>query len=146
MQVVLKYAFPKFIAIDPQADILRLNTLNTNHDKHKLALQMAHQALYYNYATCKTNLAIYLIHSEHPFSIAEGEVLTEYIRTHNPNYEPISRNTIRTEMFRVVEKQNQMLIAILSSLPHKVAPTSDCWKTFNGNHYIVITAHYIDFD
>ena len=39
-----------------------------------------------------------------------------------------------------------MLIAILSSLPHKIALTSDCWEALNGYHYIVITTHFIYSD
>ena len=35
----------------------------------------------YNHATCKTNLAKYLIRSEHSFSKAEDEPFKEYIRT-----------------------------------------------------------------
>jgi len=39
-----------------------------------------------------------------------------------------------------------MLIAFISSLPHKIALTSDCWEALNGYHYIIITAHFIDSD
>jgi len=60
----------------------------------------------YNRATCKTNLAKYLIRSKQFFSMAENDALTDYIKTtHNPNYEPVSRNTITSEMFKVFEEQ-----------------------------------------
>ena len=58
----------------------------------------------YNRATRKTNLAKYLIRSSRPFSMTEDEVFTEYIRTHNPDFEPFNRNAIRIKMFRVVEE------------------------------------------
>ena len=38
--------------------------------------------------------------------MAEEDAFTEYIRTtHNLDYEPVSRNTTRSEMFKVVEEQ-----------------------------------------
>lgn len=60
----------------------------------------------YNPNTSKSNLAKFLIQSKQPFSFAENNVFTNYIRnTHNPNYEPVTINTIRSEMFRIVEEQ-----------------------------------------
>ena len=60
----------------------------------------------YNRVTGKTNLAKYLIRSKQSFSMAEDDAFTDYIRTtHNPDYEPVSRNTIRSEMFKVFEEQ-----------------------------------------
>ena len=77
--------------------------------------------------------------------MAEDDALTDYIRTtHNPNYEPVSRNSIRSEMFRVVEEQKQMLITFLSFLQHKITLTTDYWEALNGYHSIIITAHVID--
>ena len=49
-------------------------------------------------------------------------------------------------MFRVVEEHKQLLIVIFSSMPCKVSLTSDCWEALTGNHYICVTAHYIDSD
>jgi len=37
--------------------------------------------------------------------MVEDSVFTDYTRTtHNPDYEPVSRNTGRSEMFREVEE------------------------------------------
>ena len=59
----------------------------------------------YNHATCKTNIAKYFIRSEQHFIMPEDDSFTNYIRTtDNPKYEPVSRNTIRSEMFRVIEE------------------------------------------
>src|SRR5436853_190048 len=57
-----------------------------------------------------------------------------------------SRNTIKSEMFKIYEEYKQILIATLCSLPNRIALTSDCWEASNGNHYIVVTAHFIDID
>ena len=60
----------------------------------------------YNHETGKTNLVKYLIRSEKPFSMAKDDAFTDYIRTnHNPDYEPVNKNTIRSEMFKVFEEQ-----------------------------------------
>jgi len=59
----------------------------------------------YNCATGITNLAKYLIRSEQSFSMVEDDAFTDYIRiTHNPDCELVSKNTIRSEMFKVFEK------------------------------------------
>ena len=62
------------------------------------------------------------------------------------DYDPVNKNTIRSEVFKIVEEQKQILIAVLSSLPHKIALTPDCWEALNDYHCIVITAHFIDSD
>ena len=49
-------------------------------------------------------------------------------------------------MFKVFEEQKQILVAVLSSLSHKIALTSDCWEALNIYHYIVITMYFIDSD
>ena len=57
--------------------------------------------------------------------MAKNNAFIAYIRiTYNLKYEPVSRNTISSEMFRVVEEQKQILIAVLSALSHKIALTS----------------------
>ena len=43
--------------------------------------------------------------------MTEDDAFTDYIRiTHNPDYEPVSKNTIKSEIFRVFEEQKQMLL------------------------------------
>ena len=50
----------------------------------------------YNCVTDKTNLVKYLIRSEQPFSMVEDDAFIDYIKTtHNPDYESVSKNTIR---------------------------------------------------
>ena len=96
--------------------------------------------LSYNRAICKSNLAKYLIRAEQPFSFAEDETFTKFIRnTHNPEYDPFCKDTIKTKMFRIVEERKQLLLAIFSSMPQRVALTSDCWEALNGFHFIVST-------
>ena len=83
----------------------------------------------YNRATGKTNLAKYLIRSEQPFSMTEDDAFTDYIRTtYNLDYEPVSRNIIRSEMFKVFTEQKQILVTVLSSLSRKIVLTFDCWE------------------
>ena len=41
--------------------------------------------------------------------MAEDDTCTDYVRTtYNPNYEPVSKNTIRSEMFRVFEEKTNI--------------------------------------
>ena len=101
----------------------------------------------YNKNTERSNLAKFLIRSEQPLSLVEHDAFADYIRSsHTPHYEPCSRNTIKNEMFKQYNEYKNVLIAILSSLPHRIALTSDGWEAVNGNHYLVITAHFIDVD
>ena len=59
----------------------------------------------YNCETGKTNLVKFLIQSEQPSSMAEdNEFIDDTRTTHNSDYEPVSRNTIGSEMFKVSEE------------------------------------------
>ena len=50
-----------------------------------------------------------MIRSEQPFSLVEQELFAEYIRSsHTPNYEPVTRNTIKSEMFKLYEEHKQV--------------------------------------
>ena len=97
--------FSKMQKLEQLPDILRVNTPNTNHDKPKLALWMRIGTFTYNCATGKTNLPKYVIRSKQPFIMVKDDAFTDYIRIiHNPYYEPISRNTIRSKIFRVFKE------------------------------------------
>ena len=76
--------------------------------------------------------------------MAGDDTFIDYIKTiHNPDYEPVSRNSLRSEMFKIVEEQIQMLIAVLFSLPHKIVLSSDCLEALNDCHYIIITTYLL---
>ena len=67
----------------------------------------------YNRQRGKTNLTKYIILAVQSFNFAENEAFINFIRTaYNPEYYPLYKDTIRTEMFRVVEEIKQLLLAI----------------------------------
>ena len=101
------YAFFKNARTDPLARYIK--SKHSEHQPRQTQISTLGGTIgtfTYNRATDKTILVKYLIRSEQPFRITGDNAFTDYIRTaHNPDYEPVSRNTIRSEMFGVFEEQ-----------------------------------------
>ena len=90
----VSYSFPKNSETGPLA-----RHTKSKHPEHQpRQTQISTLGTFsYNRATGKTNLAKYLIRSEQSFSMAEDDAFTDYISTtHNSDYEPVSRNTVRS--------------------------------------------------
>ena len=69
----------------------------------------------FNRQRAKTNLAKYLIQAEQLFNFIKNEAFTNFIRTtHNPEYDPFCKDTIRAKIFKVVEERKQILFATFS--------------------------------
>ena len=99
----VSYSFPKNRGTGPLAR--HIKSKHPEHQPRQTQIRTLGNTLgtfSYNRATGKTNLAKFLIRSEQPFSIAEDDAFTDYIRTtHNLDYESVCRNTIRSEMFKI---------------------------------------------
>ncbi|KAK3404682.1 hypothetical protein EUGRSUZ_K00995 [Eucalyptus grandis] len=62
----------------------------------------------------------------------------------NPNVKHISRNTAKSDVVKVYEKEKRNLKSNIMSLSSRICLTSDLWTSVTTDHYMTVTAHYID--
>ena len=102
----VSYSFPKNAGTGPLTRYIKSKHQPQQTQNNTLGYTLG--PFSYNRAIGKTNLTKFLIRSEQPFSMAEDDLFTDYIRTtHNPNYEPITRNTIRSECLEYLKNKNK---------------------------------------
>ena len=99
----VSYSIPKNAETTPLAR--HIKSKYPEYQPRQIKISTLGGTFSYNRTTGKINLAEYFIRSEQPFSMAEDDAFTDYSRTtHNPDYESVSRNTIRSEVFKVFEE------------------------------------------
>ncbi|XP_061359781.1 zinc finger BED domain-containing protein RICESLEEPER 2-like [Gastrolobium bilobum] len=81
---------------------------------------------------------------EYPFSIVEDTVWMWAFKFANPDFEKVSRQTIKSDCMAIYQAEKKCLKAELMNV-NRISITTDMWRS---NHqvaeYMVITGHYID--
>lgn len=81
---------------------------------------------------------------EYPFSIVEHQVLMWAFQYANPEFQKVTRKTIRGDCLTVYEAEKKTLKDELKSVS-KISLTTDMWKSSHQVvEYMVITGHFID--
>ncbi|KAL5739860.1 hypothetical protein ACOSP7_028754 [Xanthoceras sorbifolium] len=61
-----------------------------------------------------------------------------------PRYEAMSRNTLKSEIFKLYNIERDKTLKLLESIESKVAITTDMWTSSTKMVYMVVTMHFID--
>ncbi|KAL5737543.1 hypothetical protein ACOSP7_030304 [Xanthoceras sorbifolium] len=61
-----------------------------------------------------------------------------------PRYEALSRNTLKSEIFKLYNIERDKTLKLLESIESKVAITTDMWTYSTKMGYMVTTMHFID--
>ncbi|OMP03692.1 putative Zinc finger, BED-type [Corchorus olitorius] len=94
----------------------------------------------------RESVAQWIMMHEHPFSIVEEEGFNMMQRRGMPEWEKVSRVTIKNDCMQIYETEKKRLVQLLKTV-NKVSLTTDLWKSSNQKiEYMVLTAHFIDSD
>ena len=81
---------------------------------------------------------------ELPFVFVEYDLFNLLMRTATPNYQRISRATVRKDCFTSYELEKKKLLALLKNAS-RISVTTDLWKSTNQKiSYMVVTCHFVD--
>ncbi|XP_051150502.1 zinc finger BED domain-containing protein RICESLEEPER 2-like [Andrographis paniculata] len=81
---------------------------------------------------------------EYPFSIVEDDAFIWSFQYANPEFQKVSRKTIRSDCIAIYEAERKALKELLKSVS-KISLTTDMWKSSHQViEYMVITGHFID--
>ena len=117
-------------------------TINTSFSETETVAKM--QNFKYDQSKIKEVLSHMIMVHELPFSFVEYEVFNLLMKTATPQYQSVSRATIRKDCFAAYEVERKKVSILLKST-NKVSITTDIWKSTNQKvSYMVVTSHFID--
>ena len=98
----------------------------------------------YNKETCRLALSKYIVLDELPFRHVEGEGFRQFVRTIQPWFDIPSRMTVARDVLKLYAEEKNKLKNILKH--ERVSITTDTWTSIQNLNYMVITAHWVDYD
>ncbi|CAI8599562.1 unnamed protein product [Vicia faba] len=75
-----------------------------------------------------------------------GQVMVDldWLKYLNPDFSPISRNTVKADVEQLFKMEKETLKKELANIPSRISLTSDLWTTCTTEGYICLTSHYVD--
>ncbi|OMP08157.1 putative Zinc finger, BED-type [Corchorus olitorius] len=100
----------------------------------------------FDMAKMREEAAHWILMHEHPFSIVEEEGFNMMQKRGMPEWEKVSRVTIKKDCVQVYEVEKKKLKAFLRNV-NKICLTTNLWRSSNQKiEYMVLTAHFIDLN
>ena len=87
-----------------------------------------------------------VIRHNYAFDMADHEAYNDMLLYLNPDVELISRNTLKADVLKIYKREKARLKEVLSKHSGRICLTSDLWTASTSQHYIVLTAHFVDHD
>ncbi|XP_039116476.1 zinc finger BED domain-containing protein RICESLEEPER 3-like [Dioscorea cayenensis subsp. rotundata] len=94
----------------------------------------------------RREIAMMIAIDEQPFIMVENIGFRRVIAAACPEFKMMSRKTIKRDIMLLYKRERQNLKDILIECPSRICLTSDTWKSITEDHYICVTAHFIDHE
>ena len=106
--------------------------------------QELHNHVFDQQQSCHEFASTIVLH-EYPLSIVDHIGFRKFVKSLQPCFKLVSRNTIKGDILKIYELQRLKNCNILEKLGSKIAITTDMWTSSNTKKgFMAITAHYID--
>ncbi|CAL9012312.1 unnamed protein product [Prunus brigantina] len=108
-------------------------------------LQTGISSFKYSHAKMRVELARFIACAKLPFRFAENRCFERFVQVAlQPEFKKVSRNTNRSDVVKLYDKEKKKLMNVFSTLKGFIAVTSNMWDGGNNLPFICVTAHYID--
>ena len=88
-----------------------------------------------------------IVMHEYPLSMVDHLGFRRFASGLNPEFQMISRNTLRSDLLKMFEDRKYTLKKLLEVNQGWVAVTTDMWTASNPKKgYMAVTAHFVDDD
>ncbi|KAJ4801534.1 Zinc finger BED domain-containing protein DAYSLEEPER [Rhynchospora pubera] len=81
-----------------------------------------------------------------PYSVIETRFWKPAMRSLNPDYKSVGRQTLRNDSVGIFKNGFDLLLSEFDKIDSRVSFTSDIWTSSVNLEYLCLTAHYIDND
>ena len=92
----------------------------------------------------KSLVAKMIIMHELPLRFVEYTGFQEMMGYCQPRFESMSRNTLKSEIFKLYNFERDKTKKLLESIESRVAITTDMWTSSTKMGYMIVTMHFID--
>ncbi|TXG70074.1 hypothetical protein EZV62_005009 [Acer yangbiense] len=92
----------------------------------------------------KSKVAKMIIMHELPLRFVKYTGFQEMMGYCQPRFELMSRNTLKSEIFKLYNMEKDKTLKLLDNIESKVAITMDMWTSSTKMGYMVVTVHFID--
>lgn len=93
----------------------------------------------------RNKLVTMIVVHEYPLSMVEHFGFKDFVKSLNPTFKMISRNTLKSDIFKMYNSDKVSLKRLLEYNDSRVAVTTDMWTASNQKKgYMVVTSHFID--
>lgn len=93
----------------------------------------------------RKELARMVIMHEYPLTMVDHEGFRNFCKSLNPCFKMVSRNTIRSDCFKIYDIEKEVTMHILEKNEGRIAVTTDMWSSsLQKKGFMAIIAHYID--
>lgn len=93
----------------------------------------------------REELAKMIVLHEYPLRMVEHVGFRRYSHALQPLFRVVSRNTIKSDIFRIFEYERDQTMKLLESNASRIALTTDMWTSSNKKKgFMAITSHFID--
>jgi len=93
----------------------------------------------------RQKLTTVVVKHELPLRFVEYESFREFVDYCNPLVKHMSRNTLKSEIFKIYNIEKGKAMNLLEITNSRVAITTDMWTACNQKKgYMVVTGHFID--
>ncbi|XP_021757908.1 zinc finger BED domain-containing protein RICESLEEPER 2-like [Chenopodium quinoa] len=89
-------------------------------------------------------LSLAIVEHDMLFQFVEFKGFRRCFNYLHPDFKPVTRNTIKSDVLKMYKRGKEKLKAVLGSTCSRIALTSDCWTSITTDGYISLTAHYVD--
>ncbi|KAH9752810.1 BED-type domain-containing protein [Citrus sinensis] len=93
----------------------------------------------------RQKIATLVVKHELPLNFVEYEAFRDLISYANPLVKNLSRNTLKSEIFKLYQAEKAKAMALLENNDSRVAIPTDMWTASNQKKgYMVVTGHFVD--
>ena len=99
----------------------------------------------FDQANARRDLASMIIVHEYPLSMVDHDLFKKFLNTLQPLFKCPSRNTIKSDIFKIYDFERNKMMKILENNTSRVAITTDMWTASTQKKgFMAVTAHFID--
>ena len=89
-------------------------------------------------------IAIAIVEHNLPYAFVEYRRVRDALAYANSSFEFWSRNTVVSDVLKIIEREKAHLRKVLSEVPGRLSFTTDLWRAITIEGYLCLTVHYLD--